>query len=59
METPEAPEFPSSHGYSKYIATHEAIPSGRHPETSCVTPTHRATEKIPILKLVECAETLS
>lgn len=57
MGTQDVPEFPSSHRCTKYRATHTTVSSGRNPEITRVTPTHRATKKIPTSNLVGKAET--
>lgn len=55
MLTKWAPEFSSSHEHREYAATLGAISSERNPETSLVTPIHRATEKILTSQQVEKA----
>ena len=57
MATLKSPYLPSSHGHIE--CTWGEIPSERNPETSWVTPTRQANEKIPMSKQSGQAKTCS
>ena len=53
----DAPEPPSSHGHTKFAATHRAIPSERDPDAGEVTSTHETCEQTPTSNCLREAET--
>lgn len=58
MVMQHAPKLILSHGPIESVATYRTMPCEQNPETSDMTPTHWANERIFILKQVEEAVTL-